>query len=99
MAWTEILLRLEQKMQALQHELQTLQQANRQLSEELERMRGLTRTQEDALQALRKQAQLKDLAQAAGHLPGLDEDSRRALKHSLQEYVREIDRCIALLNQ
>lgn len=86
-------------MQTLQQELQGLQLANRQLSEELERMRSFAQTQEASLQALQKQTQLKELAHAAGHLPELDEDHRRALKHSLQEYVREIDRCIALLNR
>lgn len=99
MAWTEILQRLEQKTQSLLQQLQQLQQANRQLTEELDRMRGLAGRQEDALEALRKQSRLRELAQAAGRLPELDEDSRRALKHSLQEYIREIDRCIALLNQ
>lgn len=84
-------------MHDLQRKLLVLHQDNQHLNQELVKERERIRQMEQELADVRSQRTWNDAARAIQVLPGLDEEGRKALKQTLQEYIREMDRCIALL--
>ena len=86
--------RVHEKILLLLRQYQTLQKENERLKEDLKKLqvRGEVLTR-DAEQS-RQQA---DVQKLSGR--GLEETDKRMLEKRLNQYVREIDKCIALLQE
>lgn len=93
-----VISRLEEKLQLLLKKLQLLQEENSRLR------RQVTQQQEQYLQAcakaedLENQAALLRIASRAG-TTGMPDEARVELRSTINRYIREIDHCIAQLNE
>ena len=86
--------RVHEKILLLLKQHQTLQKENERLKEDLKKMhvRGDLLTQD--AEKFRHQA---DVLKLSGR--GLEEPDKKMLEKRLNQYVREIDKCIALLQE
>jgi regulatory protein YycI of two-component signal transduction system YycFG len=86
--------RVHEKILLLLKQHQSLQKENEKLREELKKMqvRGEALTQD--AEKFRQQA---DVLKLSGR--GLEEAEKKLLEKKLSQYVREIDKCIALLQE
>ncbi|AXY77453.1 hypothetical protein D3H65_27255 [Paraflavitalea soli] len=86
--------RVNEKLQQVLQQYQVLQKDNDRLSKELKELKA-----KDALQAKKieeLEIKMAALKTATGQL---DEADRKELDKRLHLYIREIDRCIAMLSQ
>ena len=86
--------RIQEKLQQLLRQRDILLKENNRLREEL---RQLQQDQSDAglrLEQLQQQVEILKATKAA-----MSEGEKRALEKRLGQYIREIDRCIALLGE
>ena len=86
--------RVHEKILLLLKQHQSLQKENERLKEDLKKMqlRGEALTQD--AEKFRQQA---DVLKLSGR--GLEEAEKKLLEKKLSQYVREIDKCIALLQE
>jgi ABC-type iron transport system FetAB ATPase subunit len=86
--------RINDKLQQVLQQYQVLQKDNDRLQKELKELKA-----KDALQA-RKVEELEIKIAALKTATGqLDEADKKELDKRLHQYIREIDRCIAMLSQ
>lgn len=86
--------RISDKLQQVLQQYQVLQKDNDRLTKELKELKT-----KDALQA-RKIEELETKIAALKTATGqLDEAEKKELDKRLHQYIREIDRCIAMLSQ
>lgn len=86
--------RINDKLQRVLQQYQVLQKDNDRLQKELKELKA-----KDALQA-RKVEELEIKIAALKTATGqLDEADKKELDKRLHQYIREIDRCIAMLSQ
>jgi ABC-type iron transport system FetAB ATPase subunit len=86
--------RINDKLQQVLQQYQVLQKDNDRLTKELKELKA-----KDALQA-RKIEELEIKIAALKTATGqLDEADKKELDKRLHQYIREIDRCIAMLSQ
>ncbi len=85
--------RLQDKLQLLLKQMGTLQRENAKLIRDLERSIQVTDEKEQALQALKQQVDVLKLGSG-----GLDLSEKEALGKRIDIYLKEIDKCMALLN-
>jgi uncharacterized protein YlxW (UPF0749 family) len=90
--WPVLLKRVQDKLQQLLREKTGLEKENRQLRASLEAMEKTRLEQEAALETLRMQVDVLRLNGA-----GLDPADKKEFEKKISQYIREIDRCIALL--
>ena len=86
--------RINDKLQQVLQQYQVLQKDNDRLSKELKELKA-----RDALQAKKieeLEIKIAALKTATGQL---DEADKKELDKRLHQYIREIDRCIAMLSQ
>lgn len=86
--------RIKTKVQALLKKQQSLEKENEKLRAELERRTGLEQELKDKVVLMEEQVSL--LKASSGKM---DDASRKAFEKQLNHYIREIDRCIAMLSQ
>jgi hypothetical protein len=86
--------RVHEKIGLLLKQHLTLQKENERLREDLKKM--LLRC-EDLTRAAEKSRQQADVSKLSGR--GLEEADKKMLEKRLNQYVREIDKCIALLQE
>jgi len=91
---TEQIERIRQKVQALVKKQSVLEKENEKLKAELERKGSLE--QELKTRVVQMEEQVNLLKASAGQM---DEASKKAFEKQLNHYIKEIDRCIAMLSQ
>ncbi|MFN5476363.1 MAG: hypothetical protein ACOVOS_09320 [Chitinophagaceae bacterium] len=86
--------RIRTKVQALVKKQQVLEKENEKLKSELDRKQGLELELKEKVGQLEEQL---NLAKVSGGQ--MDEVSKKAFEKQLNQYIKEIDRCIAMLSQ
>ncbi len=85
--------RVHEKLLLLLRQHQSLQRENERLKEDIKKMQARSETVSRDAEKIRQQA---DVLKLSGR--GLEETDKRMLEKRLNQYVREIDKCIALLH-
>lgn len=91
---TEQIERIRLKIQGLLKKQQSLEKENEKLKAELDRRTGIEVDLKGKVGQLEEQVNL--LKASSGQM---DETSKKAFEKQLNHYIREIDRCIAMLSQ
>ena len=86
--------RIRTKVQALVKKQQVLEKENEKLKSELDRKQGLELDLKEKVGQLEEQL---NLAKVSGGQ--MDEVSKKAFEKQLNQYIKEIDRCIVMLSQ
>lgn len=86
--------RINDKLQQVLQQYQVLQKDNDRLHKELKELKA-----KDALQTRRVEELEIKIAALKTATGQLDEADKKELDKRLQQYIREIDRCIAMLSQ
>ncbi|MGN6507877.1 MAG: hypothetical protein ACTHLD_00270 [Chitinophaga sp.] len=91
---------IEDKLQQLFKKLQQSQEDNVMLREQVQQQRDELLQQQQAIEGLDEKLKLAKIATATqGNGLSEDEDAfRKEVRGKINDYIREIDRCIALLN-
>lgn len=101
MALEQYIQRIEDKLQLLLKKLQQVQGENVLLKEQIQQQEGELTARQQAISILENKLQLAKIAGAAQGSPATreeDDDFKKEMRSRINDYVREIDRCIALLN-
>ena len=85
---------LQQKMQLLAKKHQHLEKENQKLKEELDSLKRTGFDQKQEFEVMEMQNAILKASQQQ-----LDEKEKRELEKKLTHFIKEIDRCIALLTQ
>src|SRR5687768_7667358 len=91
---------IEDKLQQLFKKLQQSQADNAMLRDQLQQQQDELRQQQQTIEALDERLKLAKIAtMTQGNGLSEDEDAfRKEVRGKINDYIREIDRCIALLN-
>jgi hypothetical protein len=91
---TEQIERIRLKTQAILKKQQALEKENEKLKGEIERRLAVEKELKEKVGQLEEQTSV--LKASAGQM---DDASRKAFEKQLNHYIKEIDRCIAMLSQ
>ena len=86
--------RVNNKIQQLLKQYQSLQKVNAQLTEELNSLKELR--ENDLFKIAQLQQQVGILKSAAGQMT---ESEKKAFEKIINQYIRELDKCIGLLSE
>ena len=86
--------RIQEKLQQLLRQRDLLQKENGKLREELRQLQQDHGNQAAKLEQLQSQVEILKATKAA-----MSEGEKRALEKRLGQYIREIDRCIAMMSE
>jgi hypothetical protein len=86
--------RIQEKLQGLQKQYQQLARENERLTQDLKSNQEKDRLQQHRIVELEKQLELSKAIRS-----DMTENDRQALDKRINQYLREIDKCIALLNE
>ncbi|HVS96177.1 MAG TPA: hypothetical protein VHE54_06815 [Puia sp.] len=86
--------RIQEKLQQLLRQRDLLQKENGRLKEDLRALQEELLDRTTKLEALQQQVEILKATQAA-----MSDEEKRALEKRLGQYIREIDRCIAMLGE
>lgn len=87
--------RIQEKLQGLQRQYLQLQRDNEKLLQQQQQFEEKDRLQQFRLEELERQLELVKATRPAQ----MNEADRQALEKRINQYLREIDKCIALLNE
>lgn len=87
--------RLQNKLERLVVKYQSVKEANQQLEEQLSHLRQQLEEQQEGVQQLEDKNKILRLSAS---LHGEEQDTK-ATRNKINELVREVDKCIALLNK
>ena len=87
--------RINDKLQQLLKQHQLLQKENEKLKKELRQYMEKDQNKTIQLEELQQQTEILKYS----HHPGMDGAEKKAFEKRLNQYIKEIDRCIALLNE
>lgn len=87
--------RIQEKLQGLQRQYLQLQRDNERLVQQQQQFQEKDRLQQFRLEELERQLELVKATRPAQ----MNESDRQALEKRINQYLREIDKCIALLNE
>jgi beta-lactamase superfamily II metal-dependent hydrolase len=89
----EQIARLQQKLQKLVKQHQLLQKENLQLKKDLEKQRQNAAVKQEQINLLQQQS---DALKVGAH--GWDNESKKDFEKRIDLYLKEVERCLALLN-
>jgi len=101
MALEQYIQRIEDKLQLLLRKLQQVQGENALLKEQIRLNEEELGAQNEAIETLSNKLQMTKIAgNTQGSPAGKedDEEFKKEMRNKINDYIREIDRCIALLN-
>jgi uncharacterized coiled-coil protein SlyX len=101
MALEQYIQRIEDKLQLLVRKLQQVQGENVLLREQIRLNEEELSAQNDAIATLSNKLQMTKIAgnsQGATSNKEDDDEFKKEMRMKINDYIREIDRCIALLN-
>lgn len=93
--------RVEEKLHLLVKKLQQVQAENALLKEEVSIQQRELQQQQQAVQGLEERLQLMKIAstaQGGTTIAAEDQAFKKEIRGKINDYIKEIDRCIALLN-
>ncbi len=93
--------RVEEKVLLLLKKLQQEQADNALLKEQLQWHQQTMAQQQHAIASLEGKLQMAKIANVASGPPSTpeeDDDFKKEMRNKINDYIKEIDRCIALLN-
>lgn len=86
--------RIQDKLQVLQKQFQQLSREKERLALEVQGFQEKDILQQHRIEQLEKQLELNRVIR-----PEMKETDKKALEKRINQYLREIDKCIALLNE
>jgi predicted nuclease with TOPRIM domain len=86
--------RIQEKLQSLQKQFQLIQRDNERLQQQVSNYHEKDQLQHFRIDELERQLEL-----AKAVRPEMTEKDKQALEKRINQYLREIDKCIALLNE
>ncbi|MBS1946778.1 MAG: hypothetical protein JST47_03335 [Bacteroidetes bacterium] len=86
--------RLQNKLQQLVQQHQSLQKENSKLKQELQQQKSQSSSQSVEIELLQQQVEI--LKSSKGEI---NTEEKKGLERRINQYVKEIDRCIALFNE
>lgn len=86
--------RIQEKLQVLQKQFFHAQRENERLQQQLQNYHEKDRLQQQRLEDLERQLEVVKVTR-----PQMSEKDRQALEKRINLYLREIDKCIGLLNE
>jgi chromosome segregation ATPase len=86
--------RIQSKIQQLLKSYKSLQKLNHQLKEEVDSLRRQREKQNESIEEMQQQLIILKAAKSE-----LSDDERKAFEKRLGQYIKEIDRCITMLNE
>jgi predicted nucleic acid-binding Zn-ribbon protein len=101
MALEQSIQRIEDKLQLLVKKLQQVQGENALLKEQIQTQEDIITAHQANIEALENKLHLAKMAGATQGAPTNredDEEFKKEMRNKINDYIREIDRCIALLN-
>jgi hypothetical protein len=101
MALEQHIQRIEEKLYQLLKKLQQVQAENVWLKEQLQHHHQEVQAQQQTIAQLEQKLHLAKIATVAAGPPASpeeDEDFKKEMRSKINDYIKEIDRCIALLN-
>jgi chromosome segregation ATPase len=101
MALEQYIQRIEDKLQLLLRKLQQVQGENALLKEQIRLNEEELSAQNEAIETLSNKLQMTKIAgNTQGSPAGKEDDDefKKEMRNKINDYIREIDRCIALLN-
>jgi uncharacterized coiled-coil protein SlyX len=101
MALEQYIQRIEDKLQLLVKKLQQVQGENVLLREQIRLNEEELSAQNDAIATLSGKLQMTKIAGSTQGAPSTKEDDdefKKEMRNRINDYIREIDRCIAILN-
>ncbi|GEP92442.1 hypothetical protein SAMN05660909_04297 [Chitinophaga terrae (ex Kim and Jung 2007)] len=101
MALEQYIQRIEDKLHLLVKKLQQVQSENVLLREEITIQQQALQQQQQSIEQLEEKLHLMKIAastQGSQNVNTEDEAFRKEVRGKINEYIKEIDRCIALLN-
>jgi hypothetical protein len=101
MALEQHIQRIEEKLQLLLKKLQQEQAENAWLKEQVQHQQQEVRAQQQTIIQLEQKLRLAKIATVAAGPPASpeeDEDFKKEMRTKINDYIKEIDRCIAILN-
>lgn len=90
---------LEEKFQLLLKKLRYLQEENQRLGQTVERQQSEIIQQQSSLIALEDKVKMLKIAASADGDSRHITEGRKALRSTINSYIRDLDRCIARLNE
>jgi len=93
-AFEEQLQRINEKLQQLVKQYFSLQKENERLRLELTQLQDHHQTQSVYIEQLQQQTEILKLAKN-----GMGAEEKKAFEKRLNQYIKEIDRCITMLNE
>ncbi|WP_295126916.1 hypothetical protein [uncultured Chitinophaga sp.] len=91
--------RIEEKTHLLLKKLQQVQSDNELLHAEIDAQEKALLLHQQSIAALENKLKLTKIASATKGAPtSEDEDFKKEIRGKINDYIREIDRCIAMLN-
>ena|ERR1700761_2899194 len=90
----EVIRRIQDKLQQLLRQRDLLEKENGKLKEDLRRVQETQAAENRRLEQLRQQVEALRVSRTA-----MSEGEKREMEKRLGQYIREIDRCIALLGE
>jgi predicted nucleic acid-binding Zn-ribbon protein len=101
LALEQYIQRIDDKLHLLLKKLQQVQAENVLLKEQLQSQESTLVTQQETIAALENKLHLAKIAgatQGTTSSRDVDEEFRKEMRNKINDYIKEIDRCIALLN-
>ncbi|PSL33445.1 hypothetical protein [Chitinophaga ginsengisoli] len=101
MALEQYIQRIDDKLHLLLKKLQQVQAENVLLKEQLQAQEETLAARDETIEALENKLHLAKMAVATQGTPSSredDEEFRKEMRTKINDYIKEIDRCIALLN-
>lgn len=101
MALEQHIQNIEDKLHLLLKKLQQMQGENVLLKEQLQSLQHETTGQQQTIVSLEEKLRLMKMSAVAQGKPSTPEDDnafKKEMKERINDYIKEIDRCIALLN-
>lgn len=86
--------RVNEKLQQFLRQYQSLQKENEKLKQDIQLMTSRYNALNDQTEKLEQQTEILKLSKGE-----MSETEKKAFEKRLNQYVKEIDRCIALLNE
>lgn len=101
MALEQYIQRIDDKLHLLLKKLQQVQAENVLLKEQLQEQEETLAARDETIATLENKLHLAKMAVATQGTPSSredDEEFRKEMRSKINDYIKEIDRCIALLN-
>ncbi|RFS22760.1 hypothetical protein DVR12_13290 [Chitinophaga silvatica] len=101
MALEQYIQRIEEKLHLLVKKIQQVQAENVMLREEVTVQQQALHQQQQSIEHLEEKLHLMKIAASTQNSPNVsseDDAFRKEVRGKINEYIKEIDRCIALLN-